>query len=142
MMTLYLETTVFNRVLEPEREYYDETKVLFAKIANGEMKAYSSEYVIKELEAAPEPKRSAMLELISKYNITVLKTDMQAENLADIYINAEIIPKSHRMDGIHIAITAINKIDCIISFNFKHINKLKTKIATEAIHVAKEFYSP
>ncbi|MCL1813133.1 MAG: hypothetical protein FWG29_06375 [Treponema sp.] len=142
MQRIYLETTVFNRFLEDNREYYIETKELFNKILQNEIDAYSSVYVIEELDKAPEPKRSELLNLVSKYEITVLEIDQRAYDLAEIYIEMGIIPLKFMVDGIHIAMTAIHNMDCIVSLNFHHINKLKTKMATEVIHRMKGYNNP
>ena len=42
MLKVYLETTLFNRFLEDNREYNKETKKLFEKIIQKEIDAYSS----------------------------------------------------------------------------------------------------
>ena len=142
MQKIYLETTIFNRFLEDDREYCRETRKLFDNIVQNEMEAYSSVYVIEELDRAPEPKRREMLNLISKYEITVLQIDQRAFNLSEIYIEMGIIPLKFRIDGIHIAMAAIHNLDCIVSLNFHHINKLKTKMATEIIHRMKGYNNP
>jgi len=139
MLKAYLETTIFNRFLEENREYSMETKALFDKILQNEVEAYSSTYVLEELDKAPEPKRSAMLNLIPKYNITILEIDQRAYDLSETYIEMGIIPIKFRIDGIHIAMAAIYGMDCIVSLNFHHINKLKTKMATEIIHRMKGY---
>ena len=142
MLRIYLETTVFNRFLENNREYYSDTKGLFEKIFHNEIEAYSSTYVIEELDRANEPKRTEMLSLIKKYNVTILEIDQRAYDLSEIYIEMGIIPEKYRIDGIHIAMAAINNMDCIVSLNFRHINKLKTKMATEIIHKMKGYCNP
>ena len=138
MLKAYIETTIFNRFLEDNREYNRETKRLFDKIFQNEVEAYSSTYVIEELDKASEPKRSEMLNLIPKYKITVLEIDPRAYDLSETYIEMGIIPIKFRIDGIHIAMAAIYDMDCIISLNFHHINKLKTKMAVEIIHRMKD----
>ena len=142
MLKAYLETTIFNRFLEENRDYSTETKVLFDKILQNEVKAYSSTYVIEELDKAPEPKRSEMLNLIPKYKITILEIDQRAYDLSETYIDTGIIPVKFRIDGIHIAMAAIYDMDCIVSLNFHHINKLRTKMATEIIHKMKGYNNP
>ena len=142
MVRIYLETTVFNRFLEKDREYNLETVNLFEKILQNELNAFSSAYVIEELDKASEPKRTEMLNLISKYDITILEIDQRAYDLLDAYIEMGIIPLKFRIDGIHIAMAAINDMDCIVSLNFRHINKLKTKMATEIIHRMKGYNNP
>ena len=92
MLRVYLETTVFNRFLEDNRDYNAETKQLFEKIRQNEIKG--------------------------------------------------IIPAKFRIDGVHIAMAAIYDMDCIVSLNFHHINKLKTKITTEIIHRMKGYNNP
>jgi predicted nucleic acid-binding protein len=142
MLKVYLETTIFNRLLEDNREYNRETKELFNKISQKEIDAYSSAYVLEELDKATEPKRSNMINLIKAYEITVLEIDQKAYDLAEIYIEMGIIPIKFRVDGIHIAMAAINNMDCIVSLNFHHINKLKTKMATEIVHRMKGYNNP
>jgi hypothetical protein len=142
MLKVYLETTLFNRFLEDNREYNMETKKLFEKIIQKEIDAYSSTYVMEELDKASEPKRSIMLNLISQYKITILEIDKRAYDLSETYIEMGIIPKKFRIDGIHIAMAAIYDMDCIVSLNFHHINKLKTKMTTEVIHRMKGYNNP
>ena len=142
MLRAYIETTIFNRFLEEDREYHVETQMIFERILKKEIAAYSSTYVIEEIDKAPEPKRTEMLQLFNKYNITVLEIDQRAYDLAETYIEMGIIPQKFRLDGIHIAMAAIYNMDCIVSLNFRHINKLKTKMATEIVHKMKELNNP
>jgi hypothetical protein len=58
----------------------------------------------------------------------------------------KIIPQRYRTDGLHIAIATVNDLDMIISMNFEHIVKRKTKIGTGNINAlngyrAVEIYS-
>jgi predicted nucleic acid-binding protein len=142
MFKVYIETTVFNRFLEDNREYNPETKKMFEKILQNEIEGYSSTYVIDEIDKAPEPKRTEMLNLLQKYKINVLEIDQRAYDLSETYIEMGIIPKKFKIDGIHIAMAAIHNMDCIVSLNFNHINKIKTKMATEIIHRMKEYNNP
>jgi hypothetical protein len=142
MLKVYVETTVFNRFFDENREYIPETKKFFQKIKSKRIEAYTSAYVIEELDRAPEPKRTNMLNLIKEYGIIVLEIDQRAIDLADVYIEMGIIPLRFRMDGIHIAMASVNETDCIISLNFNHINKLKTKLATEIINRMNGYNSP
>ena len=130
---IYLETTVFNHYFDTNREAHIATVKLFKEMWRYE--AYTSAYVIEELEEAQEPKRSDMLGLISKYGIKVLEVEDEAERLAEIYVNEGVIPAKFTYDGLHIAIATINDLEYIFSLNFKHINKLKTKIMTGVINL-------
>jgi len=138
----YFETTILNRYFEDGREYATETKALFAKIADGGISAFTSAVVLEEIDRAPEPKRSQMLELIVQHDVTVLEVIQEAYDLADVYIEMGIIPTRFRLDGVHIAMASIYGMDCIISLNFHHINKLKTKTAVEIINRMKGYNNP
>ena len=138
-LKVYLETTVFNRYFEDGREYSIETKMLFEKIQAGEIDGYTSLAVLEELEQAPSPKKEQMIALISSHDITVWDVEQNAYDLADLYIEMGIIPMRFRLDGVHIAMAVINDMDCIVSLNFHHINRLRTKTATEIIHRMKGY---
>ena len=138
---IYLETTLFNYYFDTDREAHSATVELFKDIRAGKYEAFTSAYVIEELEDAQEPKRSDMLALIQKFNIKVLSVDDEAERLAEAYINEGIIPAKFVYDGLHIAIATVNDLECIFSLNFKHINKLKTKSMTAVVNV-REGYRP
>ena len=141
-LRIYFETTIFNRYFEDDRAYSAETKQLFNMIATGDVSAYTSAAVLEEIDPAAEPKRSQMLNLINQFGIIVLAVDQTAYDLADVYIETGIIPARFRLDGVHIAMAAIHELDCIVSLNFRHINKLKTKTATEIVHRLKGYDNP
>ena len=130
----YLETTLFNFYFDISREAHAATVMLFREIAAGKYEAFTSTYVTDELENAPEEKRDKMMGLIAEYGITVLAPSDEAARLADIYVAKGIIPQKYRTDGLHIAITTVNDLDIIISMNFQHIVKRKTKTQTGYIN--------
>ena len=132
---IYLETTIFNHYFDTEREAHAATVKLFDEIKAGLYEAYTSAYVLEELEKAQEPKKTKMLALIGRYGIKVLEVESEAERLADMYANENVIPVKFIYDGLHIAIATTNDLDYIFSLNFKHINKLKTKNMTTVINM-------
>ena len=147
---IYIETTLFNHYFDKDRKTHADTVTLFKQIADGKYEAYTSRYVIEELEKALEPKRTQMLALIPKLGIRVLTADPEAESLAEIYVAAGILPVKYRTDGVHIALASIHAFDVIVSANFEHIVNPKTirmtgvaniKTGCNPVHIAspKEF---
>ena len=125
----------------------DSTIALFKEIAAGKYAAFTSRFVIGELNNAPEEKREKMIKLVLEHDIPILETSDEAVRMADLYIKEKIIPQKFRTDGLHIAITTVNDLDMIISMNFQHIVKRKTKIGTGSINAMNgyrpvEIYSP
>jgi hypothetical protein len=131
---VYLETTMFNYFVEETKEDNLVTVAFFEAIGFSQFDGYTSTYAIEEMENASEPKRSDMLALIDKYQITVLDASEEADRLAGVYIQNGIIPEKKNLDAQHIAIATIHDIGIILSYNFKHINKLKTKTMVPAIN--------
>jgi hypothetical protein len=95
---------------------------------------------IQELDKTKDDeKREKMKALITEYGITELSASKEAEQLADMYISAGIIPKKYETDALHIAIATVAGIDIIVSLNFRHIVKHKTIIETDAVNIREGF---
>jgi len=133
-MKLYLETTLFNYYFDVEREGDVDTIHLFEKIRAGDYEAYSSNFTMGELLKAPGPKQSKMFALVDEYNISILPVTAEVTRLTSHYISEGIIPAKFRLDAAHIAMASINNLDYVLSYNFQHINRAKTKLMTERIN--------
>jgi predicted nucleic acid-binding protein len=136
---VYIETTLFNFYFDEDRDAHADTVRLFNDIKAGRYKAFTSAYVINELEQTQGEKRDKMIALVEQYGITVLALNIEAEQLADIYVNQGVIPLKYRTDGVHIAVAAVNDLDMIVSMNFQHIVKRKTKIETGNINALNNY---
>jgi predicted nucleic acid-binding protein len=131
---VYLETTVFNYYFDTDRDAHLDTVRFFEAIGTGVYEAYTSAYTVRELQNAPEPKKTNMLALIDTYHITVLEASPEAEALGWLYIQNGVIPEKKTIDAFQIAVASLNHIDLIVSFNFSHINKLRTKLLVPAVN--------
>ncbi len=133
-MRIYLETTVFNYYFDREREGHEDVVKLFGALADGEHEGYTSDYVVDELEDCEEPKRGMMLALIDLHGIKTFEVNDDAKRLAGTYISNGIIPASKFYDSVHIAAASVFGIEAIVSYNFAHINRNKTKLLTVGIN--------
>jgi predicted nucleic acid-binding protein len=138
---LYLETTIFNYYFDEARDGHEDTVRLFEAIGNGEYEAYTSIFAIIEILKAHDSKKTNMMDLIEKYKVNILKSDDESIRMANLYIQNGIIPIKYRFDAVHIAIASVNELDCVMSFNYKHINKLKTKHMVENINLIEGYKS-
>jgi predicted nucleic acid-binding protein len=130
---------MFNYYFDTDRKGHFDTVHLFNAIDEGRYEGYTSGYTIYELRRAIEPKRSQMLALIEEYNVTVLDIEEESDRMADLYIQGGAVPPAYRLDGAHIAIASIHGIDCVLSYNFRHINRLTTKRLVEKINHAEGY---
>ena len=131
---LYLETTVFNYYFDEDRDGHEDVLKLFKAIKAGEFEAYTSDYVLDELRKAQEPKRSKMLALVDDYEVEVLHDSPSAVLLGQRYVAVGIIPASHLTDSLHVAMASVSGLNCVISYNFHHINRDKTRFMTAVVN--------
>ena len=139
--TIYLETTIFNfPFVDDAPQYRADTLKLFEEIKTGKFRPFTSEYVIQELEGTTDPwKLKLMKALIDDHRITIIRANDEADRLAGLYITERIIPEKYLTDALHIALATVAGLDFIISLNFQHIVKHRTKIGTEIINAREGF---
>jgi hypothetical protein len=138
--TIYLETTIFNFPFADDApQYKADTLQLFEEIKAGKYKPFTSEYVTRELKAAPDIIREERLQLIREYEVGVIPASDEAERLAYLYVREGIIPEKYLADALHIAAATVAGHDFIVSLNFRHIVKRKTIIETEIINAREGF---
>jgi hypothetical protein len=77
----------------------------------------------------------------SCFSVRGLLLFLASIKLAQTYISKGVIPAKKGLDARHIAVAAVNAIDIILSYNFKHINKLKTKAMIPAINLTEGYQS-
>lgn len=139
--TVYIETTVPSYIFNdryPEKQKV--AKKLFDLIKRGRFEAYVSSTVIKELQAASEPRRSELVKLIK--GIKSLPETEAAKSLTEKYLKEKIFPAKKRFDAAHVAIASVHGIDILLSWNFDHIVRLQTKRKVEAVNTLLGFKTP
>lgn len=138
---------MFNFALAEDAPYERETTLkLFENLSFYDI--YTSNIVIGEINRTPDPKKKErLLRLVEESNAEELEFDEPAKGLADKYIEEGIILRKYAEDAFHIAIASVNNLDALISWNFQHIVKLKTKKEVVGINAFMgyqeiEIYSP
>ncbi len=131
----YLDTTMFNFAFaEDATEKRELTIKFFEQLPNGAHGLYISEEVIREISRAPEPRRFLLEDLLRRVSPLLLEIDNEVEELAERYLREGIIPERYRGDALHIAVAVVNEIEVIISWNFEHIVKLKTRTMVNGVN--------
>lgn len=82
--------------------------------------AYFSEISETELSLAPIHVRE-LKERIPENCYRYIELDDESKYLAQVYIDEKILGKSSYNDAYHIALTTVNRLDVLVSWNFKHI---------------------
>ena len=115
---------------------------LYREIDSKRYKTYISPLVIVEIERTKGKKRYNMLKnLIKEYKPELLEGVAEIGRLADKYLSAKIIPEKYRADALHIAFATFYEMDVLVSYNLRHIVKLKTRRLVNYINLLEGYKS-
>ena len=108
---------------------------------------YISRLILEEIENADDEKTKQLFNFITSKNFIVLEMTEEAQKLGERYIKEGLIPRKYDEDAYHIAISTVHDMDIIVSWNFKHIVKMKTIEGVKWINESEgyrpiEIYSP
>ena len=102
-----------------------------------EYDVYISNIVMDELHLATPDLINRFDEIVKGFH--VLESTKEAENLANIYVEQGIIPERYYDDALHVAIASTNDIGLLISWNFKHLVKIKTRKLVAAVNTLNDY---
>ena len=127
-LKIYLDTSVISYLDQPERlEKWEETKKFWSEIKLGKYDIYISDNVLKEIgNCSDEGKRDVLINYLSEIYYEDLEITREVEELAQKYIDNNLIPEKYRDDAEHIATATINNCDLVASWNFTHMVKYIT----------------
>lgn len=134
---IYLDTSVVSVYDDPRiPQRQAQTREFWKTFKN--FKVYISEVTIQEINNSPNSKkRKRLLNLVKNFNR--LQITEEVEKLAQEYIKKKIIPTRYIDDALHLAITTVNGIDILVSWNCKHLINIKTKHEANKINLIKGY---
>ena len=115
---LYFDTSVFGGVYDEEFE--EISLLLFEKVKLGQIICVYSDLSVTELKNAPEKVRNHFLSL-PKEHLEFVEVTEEAYILANKYLEEKVVGQTSADDCRHIATATLNKVDYLVSWNFKHI---------------------
>lgn len=130
----YIDTSVWNFLLEADRQMERAiTERLFEQLPTlGRMAI--SELVLDEIARATPVRREALLKLVMTHRPEELTVTEEAKGLADRYVQAGLIPARYLPDALHLATAVVHDFDVVISWNFEHMVKLKTRLGVNGLN--------
>jgi predicted nucleic acid-binding protein len=145
--TIYLDTSVINFLFaEDAPELKAVTIELFEHFIRPEIyESYVSEFVLREINMTNDSeKRELLVKTIENYPIDLLEvnSENEVELLADEYLKQNVIPKTKKMDALHVALCTINKIDYLVSWNYRHLANVNREKRIIAINIQHNYLHP
>ncbi len=124
-LKLYLDTSVLSALFDernPERKSLTES--FFSELKDFEI--FISDITLAEIDNTPDEElKTKMKEKIT--NFSILTSSNEIEELVKDIIQKGAINESYSEDAYHIAIAIINDMDFLLSWNFRHIVRKKTR---------------
>ncbi len=133
-LRVYLDTSVISALFDeknPERQYL--TKKFFERIESFEV--HVSEVVLAEIEDTKDLQLKDNLRNTA-ISFNILPIDEESRKLAGEYVKYDAVPIDYEEDALHIAISTLNEIDYLLSWNFKHIVKVKTRGIVNRVNIS------
>lgn len=134
--SLYLDTSVVSAYYDKRAEERREATVKFWKEILPEYQVCISETTVEEINDTKDPGLKDMLKRRIK-NFKVLKINTKIRNLAKAYVEEGIFPERYIDDAVHVACAAFYEIPYLISWNFEHLVKVKTRKMVSSVNILK-----
>lgn len=106
-----------------DKEFEVDTKLFFKRVFAKEYDIYLSEISNIELLPAPQYVKD-LADSIPTDCLVIVDFSNEAQELANQYVDEKILGKASLNDAYHIAIATVNRIDVLVSWNFRHIVNL------------------
>jgi len=124
-LSVYFDTSVISALFDdrnPDRQAL--TQVFFDQVEAFD--AYVSELVLAEVDATRD---TGLREKLRQTAIAfqILRLDDESRALADEYVRHGAIPADYPEDALHISIATVNAIHHLLSWNFRHLVRVKTR---------------
>ena len=118
---IYIDTSIVGGYFDDE--FSNDTKTLFKRLETREIIFVTSSVLQQELQKAPDNVKKLLARYASSC-FEYVELTKEAVELADRYIAEKVIGKTSIDDCRHIALATINKVDVLVSWNFRHIVNL------------------
>lgn len=144
LIKIYLDTSVINFLFADDSpELRDITIDLFENyIRKNKYKSYISDFVLFEIgKTKNDEKKVKLLKVIGDFNLNILSAEKDSEisELANNYLEQGVIPKSSETDAFHIAISVLNNINYLISWNYKHLANVNKEKKIRMINIKQNY---
>jgi len=136
--TLYLDTSVISAYYDKRTKDRQKATIRFWKEILPNYQVYISEITVEELgDTKDEILRKNLNKLIQ--HLKVLKINPRIRDLAKNYIERKVFSERYMDDALHIAIASYYEISYLVSWNFEHLVKVKTRRLVKLVNMLEGF---
>jgi len=134
---VYLDTSVISALFDkrnPQRQLL--TQRFFGGAERFDV--HVSELVLAEIDDTKDVRlRSKLREVAVCFRLLPISEESRA--LAQEYAKQGAVPPDYPEDALHMAIATVNGMDYLLSWNFEHIVKIKTRRIVDMVNVSRNY---
>ncbi|MFA6450611.1 MAG: type II toxin-antitoxin system VapC family toxin [bacterium] len=135
-LKLYIETSVWNFLFADDApEKKRDTQRFFEEVRSADYELFISELVIAEIQRASLSVSERLMRKIEEFMPETLEITDEIRELTYMYANSNLLPEKAFDDLAHVAVASVNNMDFLVSWNLKHIVKVKTIMGINAVNV-------
>ena len=133
--SIYLDTSIISHLQADDvPEKMAITRKFWDNVKTGEYEVYISEVTKIEIADCPEPKKTILEEHLKEIYYKVIELTEEITDLAQQYLIQGVLPPKCLDDSIHVAAATVLGCNAIVSWNFKHMLKLRALIGVNGVN--------
>jgi hypothetical protein len=145
MKSVYIESSVISYITaRPNRDIVISARqavtIEWWETYRNQFEIYVSELVLEEIGCGDPMAASHRIAIVK--DIPILVISQSAISIAQALVKEKAIPESSTEDALHIGIAAVQNIDFLLTWNFKHMNNANTRIKIASIITELNYSSP
>ncbi|MBL7795777.1 MAG: hypothetical protein JNJ90_04660 [Saprospiraceae bacterium] len=145
--TVYLDTSAINFLFADDAPEKQEITFDFFEnyVKTGIYRTYWSDFVVDEInQTSDETKKSRLLHVFEDYYIDRLEIQLpeEVDALAEQYLLHGVMPPKKLYDALHVACCVVEKIDYLVSWNYKHLANVNRERKVLALNYQLGFLHP
>jgi predicted nucleic acid-binding protein len=135
---VYIDTTVPSAYFDDRAPDRRQTTREFWSSRLPDFAGKISELVLAEIADTPdEDRRQQLTELVE--GLEVLALSEEAQILADEYVARGVFPEKYTSDALHVAVASAAGVPNLVSWNFTHLVKLRTRREVNLVNALKGY---
>ena len=138
-LRVYADTSVFGGCFE--EKFREASSRFFEQVRHGTFLLVVSDVTLRELDPAP-PLVYSLLDTVGAEHVERVVSSDESRRLQSAYLAARVVGPACENDAAHIAVATIEKVDIIVSWNFKHIVHYEKIMGYQGINSIHGYRSP
>jgi predicted nucleic acid-binding protein len=142
-LKIYLDTSVISHLQhEDVPEKMQDTLLFWEELKTGKYDVVISDLTFREIRRCPAPKREVLFNYLGEILYEILHETDEVKTLCEAYVENGVLTRKSENDCLHIAFATTSECDVIVSWNFKHLVRLKTIQSVRIVNAKNGYYKP